>query len=328
MVLPAKHRPTRLSAEQQRKRLLSLLVEWVMGLSRVQPTVIATEDLHWADPTTLELIQLLIEQTPIPQLLLLYTARPELRAPCAPQGYHTRITLNQLSLHNARIMVEQLAGQETLAEETIATVVERTGGVPLFVEELTRAVLDNGGDGLIKSVIPLTLNDSLMARLDRLGPAKEVAQLGAVIGSEFSYELIHAVHPIAEGHLQSALRKLTETELLYVHGAPPNATYMFKHALIRDAAYEALLKTQRRDLHWLVAQTIDQTFPALREGHPELLAHHWMQAGEADQRSPTGRKPPSARSNVTLFGKLRDTTVTHWPFCKPFPNRPNATGVN
>ena len=282
MELPAKYPRSALSPEHQRRRLLALMVEWVVGLARVQPTVMVTEDLHWADPSTLELIQQLIRQGPRPHLLLLYTARPEFRAPWTPQGCHTQITLSQLSVRNARIMVEQLAAPKGLAEETIAGVVERTGGVPLFVEELTRAVLDSGDDGLIKRAIPVSLNDSLMARLDRLGPAKEVAQIGAVIGSEFSYELIHAVHPISEEHLQNALSSLTEAELLYAYGAAPHATYLFKHALIRDAAYEALLKSQRKDIHRLVARTIDQKFPALKDEHPELLAHHWTEASEAE----------------------------------------------
>ena len=246
MKLPAKYPRSALSAEHQRQRLLALMVEWVIGLARVQPTVMVTEDLQWADPSTLELIQLLMEQGPIPQLMLLYTARPEFRAPWTPRLGHMQITLNQLSLRNARIMVEHLSAQRGLADVTIAAVVERTGGVSLFAEELTRAVLDSGDDGLIKRAIPVSLNDSLMARLDRLGPAKEIAQMGAVIGNEFSYELIHAIHPISEEHLQSALRNLTEAELLYVHGAAPYATYLFKHALIRDAAYEALLESTQR----------------------------------------------------------------------------------
>ena len=187
--------------------------------------MIATEDLHWADPSTLELIQLLVEQGATARLLLLYTARPEFRAQWPPRAHHTQITLNRLSARNVRTMVGEVAAQKALSEETIATVVERTGGVPLFVEELTRAVLESGDAKLTGREIPVTLHDSLMARLDRLGPAKEVAQVGAVIGSEFSYELLHAVHPIAEEDLQRALRRLADAELLYVRGIAPEATY-------------------------------------------------------------------------------------------------------
>jgi predicted ATPase len=169
-------------------------------------------------------------------------------------------------------------------------VVERTGGVPLFVEELTRAVLDSGDARLSRREIPATLQDSLMARLDRLGPAKEVIQIAAVIGNEFSYELVHAVHPIAEEDFRSALRNLTDADLLYVRGVAPDARYQFKHALIRDAAYEALLKSRRKDLHGIVARTIDKRFADLKDAHPELLAHHWAEAGEAEPAISTWQK--------------------------------------
>ena len=180
--LPAEYPASTLSSEHQRRRLLATLVEWVIGSARAQPLVIATEDLHWADPSTLELIQLLVEQGATAPLLLLYTARPEFRPPWPPRAHHTQITLNRLSARNVRTMVGQVAAQKALAEETVAAVVERTGGVPLFVEELTRAVLESGEAKLTGREIPVTLHDSLMARLDKLGPAKEVIQVGAVIG--------------------------------------------------------------------------------------------------------------------------------------------------
>jgi tetratricopeptide (TPR) repeat protein len=242
--------------------------------------------LHWADPSTLELLQLLVEQGARARLLLLYTARPEFRVPWPLRAHHTQITLNRLSSRNVRTMVEEVAAHKalhgTLTDETIAAVVERTGGVPLFVEELTRAVLESADAKLTGSEIPVTLHDSLMARLDRLGAAKEVAQVGAVIGGEFSYELLHAVHPIAEEDLQRALRKLADAEMLHVRGIAPDATYQFKHALIRDAAYEALLKSRRKDLHRLVARAIDEKFVAISEAHPEVLARHWTEAGETE----------------------------------------------
>ena len=284
--LPPKYPPSPLSPEQQRRRLLATLVEWVLGAARMHPVVIEIEDLHWADPSTLELLQLLVEQGARARLLLLYTARPEFRVPWPLRAHHTQITLNRLSSRNVRTMVEEVAAHKalhgTLTDETIAAVVERTGGVPLFVEELTRAVLESADAKLTGSEIPVTLHDSLMARLDRLGAAKEVAQVGAVIGGEFSYELLHAVHPIAEEDLQRALRKLADAEMLHVRGIAPDATYQFKHALIRDAAYEALLKSRRKDLHRLVARAIDEKFPALKEAHPEVLARHWTEAGETE----------------------------------------------
>jgi tetratricopeptide (TPR) repeat protein len=254
----------------------------VLGSARAQPLVVATEDLHWADPSTLELIQLLVEQGAGARLLLLYTARPEFQAPWPMRAHHTQINLNRLGVRDVRAMVAQVAASKELANETIATVIERTGGVPLFVEELTRAVLEGGDSKLTGREIPATLHDSLMARLDRLGPAKEVIQIAAVIGGEVSYQLIHAVHPMSEAELQAALHKLTDAELLYVRGLAPEATYQFKHALIRDAAYEALLKSRRKELHLIVARTIDEKFPALKDIHPEIVAHHWSEAGETE----------------------------------------------
>jgi class 3 adenylate cyclase/tetratricopeptide (TPR) repeat protein len=270
------------SLEHQRDRLLATLVEWVLGTARVQPTVITIEDLHWADPSTLELFQLLVEQGATARLLLLYTARPEFCAQWPLRAHHTQITLNRLSARHVRTMVEEVAAHKALSKEIINTVVDRTGGVPLFVEELTRAVLEDGDGKVTGREIPVTLHDSLMARLDRLGAAKEVIQVGAVVGGEFSYELLHAIYPIAEAELKRALRSLADAELLYVRGIAPEATYLFKHALIRDAAYEALLKSRRRDLHRLVARTINEKFSALKEAHPEVLAHHWTQAGETE----------------------------------------------
>jgi class 3 adenylate cyclase/tetratricopeptide (TPR) repeat protein len=279
--LTEKYPPSSLSPEQQRRRLLATLVEWVLGATRVQPLAIAIEDLHWADPSTLELIQLLVEQGARSRLLLVYTARPEFHAQWPLRAHHTQITLNRLSARNVREMIALVAARDALANETVDAVIERTSGVPLFVEELTRSVLEGGARPSGRE-IPVTLHDSLMARLDRLGSAKEVAQIGAVIGGEFSYELLHAVHPIHEENFQLALRSLADAELLYVRGIAPDANYQFKHALIRDAAYEALLKSRRKELHRLVARTIDQKFPALKEAHPELLARHWTEAGETE----------------------------------------------
>src|ERR1700730_10415355 len=277
-----KYPPSSMAPDQQRRRLLATLVGWTFGAAKAQPQVIATEDLHWADPSTLELTQLLVEQSAPARLLLLYTARPEFHAPWTMRAHHTQINLNRLTARNVRTMVAQVAAKIALSDETVATVVARTGGVPLFVEELTRAVLESGELKLTGREIPATLHDSLMARLDRLGPAKEIIQVGAVIGSEFSYELLHAVHPISDEDLQDAIRSATDAELVYVRGIPPEATYQFKHALIRDAAYEALLRSRRRGLHRRVAQTITEKFPAMAEAQPEVLARHWTEAGETE----------------------------------------------
>jgi class 3 adenylate cyclase/tetratricopeptide (TPR) repeat protein len=268
--------------EQKRRRLFAALIGWIFGAARLQPMVMAVEDLHWLDPSTLELLQLLAEQGATVPLMLLYTARPELRAPWPMRPHHSQITLNRLSARDVREMVALVAARDALASESVDIVVERTGGVPLFVEELTRAVLESGSAKLVGREIPVTLHDSLMARLDRLGSAKDVLQLGSVIGGEFSYQLLHAVHPSSEQELESELRKLTDADLLYFRGIAPEATYQFKHALIRDAAYEALLKSRRKELHRLLAHTIEEQFPDIKEAHPEVLARHQTEAGEPE----------------------------------------------
>jgi predicted ATPase len=188
-------------------------------------------------------------------------------------SHHTQIALNSLNARNVPAIVGELAVRQALTHETVAAVLERTCGVPLFVEELTRAVLERGNVELIGRGIRVTLHDS-PARLDRLGPAKEVAQVGAVIGSEFSYEWLCAVHPIVEEDLQRALRSLSDGELLYVRGIEPEATYQFKHALIRDAAYEALLKSRRKELHLIIAGS-SMNWPGHQGNPPEVLAQHY-----------------------------------------------------
>src|SRR6266849_6185532 len=306
--LTRRYPPSSLSSEEQRRRLLATLVEWVLGVARVQPLVIVTEDLHWADPSTLELIQLLLEQGARSRLLLLYTARPEFHAEWPLRAHHTQITLNRLSASNVRTMVEELAAGKSFSDATIATVIERTGGVPLFVEELTRAVLESGDARSTEHQIPVTLQGSLMARLDRLGPAKEVAQVGAVIGGAFSYELLHAVYPIAEDHLRSELRQLADAELIYVRGIPPDATYQFKHALIRDTAYEALLRSRRHELHQRIAHTLEERFPDTASLAPELMAHHCTEAGLVAQAvrywRRAGRRAIERTANVEAIAQL------------------------
>jgi class 3 adenylate cyclase/tetratricopeptide (TPR) repeat protein len=271
-----------LAGEQKRWRLLAALSGWVLRAAKVEPAVLVVEDLHWLDPSTLELLQLLAEQGATVPLMLLYTARPEFRASWRMRTHHSQITLNRMSSRNMREMVALVAARDALASNGVEAVVERTGGVPLFVEELTRALLESGNNRFSEREIPVTLHDSLMARLDRLGLAKEIIQIGAVIGSEFSYELLHAVHPIAEQDLLGALQSAADAELVYVHGIAPDASYQFKHALIRDAAYEALLKSSRKELHRQVARTIDEKFTVLKQEHPELLARHWTEAGETE----------------------------------------------
>jgi tetratricopeptide (TPR) repeat protein len=279
--IPDKYPQLVFAPEQRRKRLLANLAGWVLNGSRLRPMVMAMEDLHWIDPSTLELTQTLVEQAATAPLMLLCTARPEFRAPWPSRAHHAQLTLNRLNARQTREMVSGVVARTALAQDLIDAVVIRTDGVPLFAEELTRLILEGDGRSVVRE-IPATLHDSLTARLDRLGPAKEVAQLAAVIGREFSYELLHAVAPICDSELQSALEKLIDAELIYARGIAPEATYQFKHALIQDAAYEALLKTRRKELHHRVAQTITEKFAAVAEVRPEVVARHWTQAGEAE----------------------------------------------
>jgi class 3 adenylate cyclase/tetratricopeptide (TPR) repeat protein len=281
--LSGEHAPLSLTPEQQRKGLLATLAGWACGAAKDRPIVLATEDLHWADASTLELIQLLTEQGAKARLLVLSTARPEFHPEWRARSHHSHITLDRLSVPDVRGMIAQLVADKALSDETINAVIERTSGVPLFVEELTRAVLVREDDRRTATEIPASLQDSLMARLDRLGPAKEILQIGAVIGNEFSFELLQAVNPIAKEDLIAELRRLADAELLYVSGIAPDASYQFKHVLIRDAAYEALLRNRRKELHRSVAQAIDEKFPALKAMQPEVLARHWTEAGETPQ---------------------------------------------
>jgi hypothetical protein len=270
-----------MAPDQQRKRLLATLVGWAFGAAKAQALVIAIEDLHWVDLSTLELIQLLVEQGATARLLLLCTARPEFRPPWLPRTHHSQVTLNRLSDRETREMVSRLSSNAEMSAQTLEAVVKRTTGVPLFVEELTRSVLESGGHAA-SGEIPATLHDSLMARLDRLGPARDVAQIASVIGREFSYELLAAVSATPENGLQSALAKLSAAELIYGHGIPPEATYQFKHALIQDAAYEALLRSRRRQLHSRVVEVLLAQFPERAAAEPEVMARHAELAGQTD----------------------------------------------
>ena len=279
--LPAdeKYPPLMLSPEQQRKRLLTTLAGWFFGAG--QSVVMAVEDLHWFDASSLELMQLLIEQAATARVMLVCTARPEFRAPWTPRAHHMHLTLTRLNARDAREMVVNVVAQSVFSGDAIEKLVERTGGVPLFVEELTRAMLEQGDSKLSAREIPATLHDSLMSRLDRLGHAKEVAQIAAVVGREFSYELMLAIASIPEDDLQSALAKLADAELIYVRGIPPEATYSFRHALIQDAAYGALLKSKRKQVHERVARVHEMRSGRTFETQPELLAHHYTEAGLA-----------------------------------------------
>lgn len=270
-----------LAADEKRRRLLTCLAAWVFNLVRNEPLVIVIEDLHWLDPSSMELLLMLVEQGATGPLMLLCTARPEFRAAWPTRSHHIQVTLDRLSPAETRDLVMGVVDHAGLGQDVIDAVITRTDGVPLFAEELTRLMLERGGEAGQRD-IPVTLHDSLAARLARTG-AKNTAQLAAVLGREFTYALIAAVSPLPADELQADLAKLTEAEVIYVRGFAPEARYKFKHALILDAAYDALLKEQRLKLHTRVAQVISGQIPTLAQTQPEVVARHWSAAGEPDK---------------------------------------------
>ena len=291
--LPQERTPT-LTPEELRRRQLAALTAWVVAGARVQPVVLALEDLHWADPTTLELLRGIAERGALAPLFVLITARPEFRPGWGMRSHHGMIALAPLDGEQVRQMVGELAARHALPKEVIDGVTDRAGGVPLFVEEVTRLLLESSDQGGIQT-IPPTLQQSLTARLDRLGPAREVAQIASVIGRDFSYALLRAVAGMDEASMHAALERLAEDDILLVQGLPPESDYRFKHALIQDAAYENLLKSRRQVLHRRVAETLRDNVAVAAAAEPELLAHHFTQAemtesaiewwGKAGQRS-------------------------------------------
>ena len=273
-----RYRESTLSPEPARKRLLATLAKGLFALAASQPMVFALEDLQWADASTLEFLGLLVEQAATAPVMVLLTTRPDFEAPWPTRAHHTQITLGRLRDREVREMVSAVAVKNLLRTEAIEAVAIRSSGVPLFIEELTRAVLERGG---ASREIPGRLQNSLVARLDGLGSAKVTAQVASVIGREFSYELLSSISPTSEDELQASLARLADAELIYVRGIARDATYIFKHALVRDAAYETLLKSRRKDLHRRLAQAIVDRFPRVAEAQPEALARHWAQAGDA-----------------------------------------------
>ena len=277
---PGRYPPIGGSPAHQRERLIATLARWLLAAAAIQPAVLVVEDLMWADPSTIELLELLGQQAATAPMLLLYTARPEFRCTWAPRPNFTVVTLNRLGQRHVRHMIASRS-QLAVPAELVDTLVARSDGVPLFAEELTSLMAD-AARRFLQSEVPATLQDLLTARLDRLGPARRIAQIGAAIGREFSYGLLEAVAGSTVPDLGESLARLTEAELLYAQGFPPDATYVFKHALIRDAAYGTLLKSRRRELHAAIARALADRFPDTVETMPELLAHHFTEAGELE----------------------------------------------
>ncbi len=285
--LPAGDRypPPPLGAEEMKKKILEALVTVFEAMASRDPMLMVVEDLHWVDASTLELLNLLIEQLRSARVVLVLTYRPEFEPPWGGHAHVTGLTLNRLSRRESATMIAKVAGGKAMPEEVLDEIVAKTDGVPLFVEELTKTVLESdlleeAGDRYVLSgplpplAIPASLQDSLMARLDRLASVKEVAQLAATLGRRFSHELLAAVSPLKGEELDDALSQLLSAGLIYRHGLPPDVTYEFKHALVQDVAYQSLLKGNRLQFHQRILQALEERFPETAEAEPELLAHH------------------------------------------------------
>jgi len=290
----SRYPPLRLTPQAQRARTLAVLVEQLIGLARREPVLMVVEDAHWIDPTTLELIEKVLDRIAQKRVLLLLTTRPDNQPALGAHPRVMRLTLNRLGRAPTEEIVAGLTGGRTLPREILERIVEETDGVPLFVEELTKAVLDSGllrQDGDVYALaaplpalaVPATLHDSLMARLDRVPGVKEVAQTAACIGREFSHALLAAVAPMPEPELRAALDRLAAGEIVFRRGDGPETDYVFKHALVRDAAYESMLKSHRQKLHARIVEAIERCFPGIAEAQPEILAHHCTDAGLAEK---------------------------------------------
>jgi predicted ATPase len=293
---PSEESASPMDPKRKRGQVLAALMARLEGLTRQTPLLMAFEDAQWSDPTSLELLTLTIERMQALPILLVITHRPDFQPPWAGQPHVTTMTLNRLGRRERMALVDHVTGGKPLPPALLEQIVERTDGVPLFVEELTKAVLEsNELDQPAQQVaVPTTLQASLMARVDRLGSARDVLQIGAAIGREFSYEQIANVAGLPDAVLQDALARLIEAELLLIRGAPPHASYAFKHALVQDTAYSTMLRARRQALHGAIAQVLEKRFPDTAPdvlaqqfegaGQNEKAIHHWQRAAERDLR--------------------------------------------
>jgi predicted ATPase/class 3 adenylate cyclase len=287
---PDRYRLPELTPQSRKAMTLAALLAQLEGQAARQPVLMIFEDVHWIDPTSLELLTLAVDRVPHLRVLLIITARPEFTPPWPPHAHITTVALTRLGRAGGAAIIERITGGKTLPKEVTNQILTRTDGVPLFVEELTKMVLESGvlqeGEDhyvlkqpLPALAIPATLHDSLIARLDRLALIREVAQIGAVVGRTFSYELLNAVAGFPQGQLDEALDRLVRSGLILRRGEIPQAVYTFKHVLVRDAAYSCLLKPRRMQLHAIIGSTFEQQFPEIVEAQPETLAHHLTEAG-------------------------------------------------
>jgi predicted ATPase len=285
-----RHPLPNLSPQRKKERTLEALIRQLEGLARQQPVLMVFEDAHWIDPTSRELLDLTVERARSLPVLLIVTFRPEFQPPWTGQPQVTMLALNRLDRPDRTALVTGIAANKALPGEVVEEIADRTDGVPLFVEELTKSVLESGllreeGDRYVLDgalppfAIPTSLHASLMARLDRLSSVRLVAQFGAAIGREFSYALLRAVSRLPENELHAALARLVASELVFQRGMPPDAVYSFKHALVQDAAHGSLLRSTRQQLHAQIAEALEAQLPQLMDSQPELFAQHYAEAG-------------------------------------------------
>ena len=289
-----------LAPQQRRQRMLEALTSQLAGLARQQPVLMICEDAHWVDPTSLEVLGRTVDRIKTLPVLLIVTFRPEFTAPWVGQSHVTSVTLNRLEEREAAVIAARLAGNKELPADVLAEIVERTDGIPLFVEEMTKAVLEAESEGAARRTVaaapspafavPASLHASLMARLDRLGEPRRVAQIGAALGREFSHELMVAVTSLPRQQLEAALDALVAAGVIFRRGVPPNAEYTFKHALLQDVAHGSLTRRSRQELHAQIASVFEQAFPGLAAGQPERLAHHHAEAGALEKAAAYGLK--------------------------------------
>ena len=275
--------------QQRRQRTLEALITQIEALAQRNPVLMIFEDVHWIDPTSLEALGRAVERIKPLRVLLIITYRPEFEPPWIGQPHVTALSIKRLEESEIAALIDGVTGDKALPASIRQEIIARTDGIPLFVEEMTKAVLEAGGREAAEQAVaavpspsvavPASLHASLMARLDRLGPAKEVAQIGAAIGREFSHTLLVAVARKPEAETASALDRLVAAGLLFRQGMPPQASYSFKHALVRDAAYGTLLRGKRKELHGNIAQGLESGFPEIVETQPDLLAQHCAEAG-------------------------------------------------
>jgi class 3 adenylate cyclase/predicted ATPase len=309
-----------LTPQRQKDLTIDALIRQLLALSKTRPVLFVLEDVHWIDPTTLELINRTVRSIKTAPVLFLLTFRPDFVPPWLDQPQVTMLRIEKLNRDQAGSMILDVTGGKQIPDEVYDQLISKTDGVPLFLEELTKAVLESGllrdtGDRYVIDsplppfAIPTTLHDSLMARLDRFAPIKEIAQIGAVLGREFSYRLIAAVARTSTAFLQAALAQLAAAELIFERGEQPDSTYIFKHALVQDAAYESLLRSKRQQLHNRVASVLKEQFAETIEQQPELMAHHLLQAGLIESAieylQKAGQRAIQRSANTEAIGHLK-----------------------